>query len=307
MTLLVVIAIVVGVVVMIAAQARKRRGGHDSEFAPDVLLSAKLARRRIEQVCRRSEHVQARHLEVLKEAMEIGTETFIESLEKKLLWISLVAPFIPAKQKQLEDMVDQLAKDAFPDEAKLSSALRPTEEIDMEVERKVIDALAKAQGVLRQANLTLAAIPTADDRTVSMIDDVEGGVTALGLFAACRAITVECCLEVAAGTSEAHFPGGMSPPVAKAAFSLMMGLKLEEGQSSGIAREAEKVRRVFYDQQPLKTLQANVEERVKERITGGLEELQTVAVQARIAARNHWVPTVDRWERETLRNLDTSS
>ncbi|MBM65571.1 MAG: hypothetical protein CMH55_04975 [Myxococcales bacterium] len=304
MTLTIVIVVVVIVVAVVAAQSRSKSGS-DSEFAPDVFLSAKLARRRIEQVCRRSEHVQTRHLEQLKEALDTGLETFAESLEKKLLWISLVAPFIPSKQKQLEEMVGALVLECFPDEARLSSALRPTEEIDMEVERKVIDALSKAQSLLRSQNIPTAGVPSADERTVSIIDDVEGGVTAVGLYEACRSVTVESCLEVAGVTADAHFPGGMSTPVAKAAFSMMMGLTLEQGQAAGVTREAEKVRRVFYDQQPLNTLKTNVSERTQERVDGVHEQLQIVAVQARIAARNHWMATIDRWERETLRNLDS--
>jgi len=299
---MIVILVVVVVAVIITAQTRAR-SANQSEFAPDVHLSVKLARRRVEQVCRRSEHVQTRHLEVLKEALESSLETFGDSLEKKLLWIALVAPFVPSKKQQLEDIIDGVVRDSFPDEARLSSALRPTEEIDMEVERKVIDALAKAQGLLRNNSIPTANLPSADDRTTSMVDEVEGGVTAVGLYGACSQVTVDSCLEVAGMTSEAHFPGGMSTPVAKAAFSLMMGLKLEQGQSSGIAREAEKVRRVFYDQQPLNTLKNQVDERSKERIDAVLEQLHVVSVQARIAARNHWMASIARWERETLRNL----
>ena len=305
MTLTIVILVVVIIAVVITAQSRAK-SSNQSEFAPDVHLSVKLARRRVEQVCRRSEHVQTRHLEVLKEALDTSLESFGDSLEKKLLWIGLVAPFVPSKQQQLEDLIDGLVRDCFPDEARLSSALRPTEEIDMEVERKIIDALAKAQGLLRNNNIPTANLPSADDRTTSIIDEVEGGVTAVGLYGACRQVTVDSCLEVAGMTSEAHFPGGMSTPVARAAFSLMMGLKLEKGQSAGIAREAEKVRRVFYDQQPLNTLKTQVDERSKERVEAIMDQLQTVAVQARIVARNHWMSCIDRWERETLRNLKRS-
>lgn len=302
MGLLIIGGVVVVAVVVIAAQARKPSNSA-TEFTPDVHLSVKLARRRVEQVCRRSEHAQTRQFETLRESVEIGLKGLSEGLEKQILWVALVAPFIGSKRVLLEEMIDDLIKEHLPDEAKISSALGPTEEIDIEVEDKVIDALAKVQASLRNATIETAAVPTADERTTPMIDDLEGGVSGAGVYEAIRRTTMDKALEVAAATVEAHFPGGMPTPVAKAAFSLLMGIELDAVQGRGVAQAAEKVRRIFYDRQPLMGLRSTVDEANKETLSEAFENLQASAVQARINARNHWMDAIKRWERQTLRNL----